>query len=192
MISDSKRCEVSRKLRMLDVDGIEHGYELLEEVADCIGDEGVKYGAYERFAVLLADLIEPSGYECVPGECHDNDYIDRERLLAIATVMAADSVRSVKEGISVSPVYILHAARNIAEACGETFGSIRNRELAEWGTSIVPKETIVDRDTLLALADEMGRPIKQAVWNQTAGVRREHIMAEYARRIREACGEGAE
>ena len=60
MISDSKRCEVSRKLRMLDVDGIEHGYELLEEVADCIGDEGVKYGAYERFAVLLADLIEPS------------------------------------------------------------------------------------------------------------------------------------
>lgn len=66
MISDSKRREVSRKLRMLDVDGIEHGYELLEEVADCIGDEGVKYGAYGRFAVLLADLIEPSGYECVP------------------------------------------------------------------------------------------------------------------------------
>ena len=55
-----ERREVSRKLRMLDVDGIEHGYELLEEVADCIGDEGVKYGAYERFAVLLADLIEPS------------------------------------------------------------------------------------------------------------------------------------
>ena len=54
-----RRREVSRKLRMLDVDGIEHGYELLEEVADCIGDKGVKYGAYERFAVLLADLIEP-------------------------------------------------------------------------------------------------------------------------------------
>ena len=46
-----------------------------------------------------------------------------------------------------------------------------------------------DRDALLALAEEMGHPIKQAVWNQTAGVRREHIMAEYARRIREACGE---
>ena len=45
-----------------------------------------------------------------------------------------------------------------------------------------------DRDALLALADEMGHPIKQAVWNQTAGVRREHIMAEYARRIREAIG----
>lgn len=46
----------------------------------------------------------------------------------------------------------------------------------------------VDRDALLALADEMDHPIKQAVWNQTAGVRREHIMAEYARRIREALG----
>ena len=48
--------------------------------------------------------------------------------------------------------------------------------------------TGIDRDALLALADEMDHPIKQAVWNQTAGVRREHIMAEYARRIREALG----
>ena len=122
---------------------------------------------------------------------HDNDRIDRERLLAIATVMAADSVRSVKQGISVSPVYILHAARNIAEACGETFGSIRNRELAEWGTSIVPKETIVDRDALLALADEMEEfgnlPVKHP------GIRVLHnddFSRElgYARRIREALG----
>ena len=86
--------------------------------------------------------------------------------------MAADSVRSVKQGISVSPVYILHAARNIAEACGETFGSIRNRELAEWGTSIVPKETIVDRAALLALADECDSV----------------HMHKVARRIREALG----
>jgi hypothetical protein len=49
-------------------------------------------------------------------------------------------------------------------------------------------EPSCDREALLALADEMGHPIKQAVWNQTAGVRREHIMAEYARRIREALG----
>lgn len=49
-------------------------------------------------------------------------------------------------------------------------------------------EPSCDREALLALADEMGHPIKQAVWNQTAGVRREHIMAEYARRIRVACG----
>lgn len=49
-------------------------------------------------------------------------------------------------------------------------------------------EPTCDREALLALADEMGHPIRQAVWNQTAGVRREHIMAEYARRIRQELG----
>ena len=137
---------------------------------------------------VLADLIEPGGHECVPGECplnvrHDNDRIDQERLLAIATVMAADSVRSAKQGSSVSPVYILHAARNIAEACGETFGSIRNRELAKWGTSIVPKEMIVDRDALLALADEIEEHIAQ--WS---GIE-DGDASDIVFRIREAVGE---
>lgn len=115
--------------------------------------------------------------------CYDTRLVDRERLLAIATVMAADSVRSAKQGSGVSPVYILHAARSIAEACGETFGSIRNRELAKWGTSIVPKETIVDRDALLSLACELesraefGRPVPP-VWLEVA-----------AAKIREAAGE---
>ena len=113
---------------------------------------------------------------------HDNDRIDRERLLAIATLMAADSVRSVKQGSSVSPVYILHAARDIAEACGETLGSIRNRELAEWGTSIVPKETIVDRDALLELADELEG---EGLDGWASGPLN---VGEYARRIREALG----
>ena len=48
---------------------------------------------------------------------------------------------------------------------------------------------LIDRDALLALADEMDNPLRQAVWNQEPGVRREHIMSHYARRIREACGE---
>ena len=187
MTTDTERREIVRRLRMLDVGGIEHGYELLEEVADCIGDEGVKYGKYGRFVVLLADLIESSGCECVPGECplnvrHDNDRIDRERLLAIATMMAADSVRSVKKGSSVSPVYILHAARNIAEACGETFGSIRNRDLTKWGTSIVPKELVVDRDALLSLADELESEGLEGWASGPVNV------GEFARRIREAVG----
>ena len=196
MISDDERREVARRLR--EYSGGRKAFHLGRLCAACGIDKSRLMSrttdADAEAWAHLADLIEPSGHECVPGECplnvrHDNDRIDQERLLAIATMMAADSVRSAKQGSSVSPVYILHAARNIAEACGETFGSIRNRELAKWGTSIVPKETIVDREALLALADEMGHPIKQAVWNQTAGVRREHIMAEYARRIREACGE---
>lgn len=144
-------------------------------------------------------LVEGVGFECVPGECplnvrHDNDRIDQERLLAIATMMAADSVRSAKQESSVSPVYILHAARNIAEACGETFGSIRNRELAKWGTSIVPKETIVDRDALLALADEIDRKSNDGTTNPDPmrPLATSLDLFGYARRIREACGEGAE
>lgn len=130
MISDTERREVAQRLRELDYADLQES--LICAYLDALGIEG--YADWVGIARRLADLIEPSGHERVPGECplnvrHDNDRIDRERLLAIATVMAADSVRSAKQGSSASPVYILHAARNIAEACGETFGSIRNREL---------------------------------------------------------------
>ena len=118
----------------------------------------------------------------------DAERLDRERLLAIATVMAADSVRSAKQGSSVSPVYILHAARNIAEACGETFGSIRNRELAKWGTSIVPKETIVDRDALLRLARYMDKDVAETEAHFSNVISTKSV-SDYARCIREACGE---
>lgn len=118
---------------------------------------------------VLADLIEPN--------------CDRERLLAIATVMAADSVRSAKQGSSVSPVYILHAARDIAEACGETFGSIRKRELEKWGVGVVPKDVLVDRDALLAPADDLDRMGDGSMYGPC-------ISDEYgiARRIREILG----
>lgn len=74
----------------------------------------------------------------------------------------------------------------------EMFGKMRHstKEEANAYDAMLKSKSVeihpVDRDALLALADEMGHPIKQSVWNQTAGVRREHIMAEYARRIREA------
>ena len=183
MTDDSERREVARRLR--EYSGGRKAFHLGRLCAACgidksrlmsrTTDADVEAWAY------LADLIEPS--------------CDRERLLAIATVMAADSVRSVKQGISVSPVYILHAARDIAEACGETFGSIRNRELDKWGTSIVPKETIVDRDALLKLADEMEQAGKEyryqanenAVYSDLIDNAPEEFI-EYARRIREAVG----
>ena len=198
MPTDTERREVARRLR--EYSGGRKAFHLGRLCAACGIDKSrlmsrTTDADVEAWA-HLADLIEPSGHECVPGECplnvrHDNDRIDQERLLAIATIMAADSVRSAKQGSSVSPVYILHAARNIAEACGETFGSIRDRELAEWGTSIVPKEMIIDRDALLALAEEMEEfgnlPVKHP------GVRVLHnddFSRElgYARRIREALG----
>lgn len=153
MPTDDERREVARRLR--ECRDIRKFTETLGFPLDVESD-----WMWSDVTARLADLIDPSDYECVPGECplnvrHDNDRIDRERLLAIATVMAADSVRSAKQGSSVSPVYILHAARNIAESCGETFGSIRNRELAKWGTSIVPKETIVDCAALAAFAKNL-------------------------------------
>ena len=166
MPTDDERREVARRLREM---GEELGSSVLlwYHIAKILGVRTATDG--KTACDMLADLIEPS--------------CDRERLLAIATVMAADSVRSAKQGSSVSPVYILHAARNIAEACGETFGSIRNRDLAKWGTSIVPKETIVDRDALLALADEIEEHIAQ--WS---GIE-DGDASDIVFRIREAVGE---
>lgn len=191
MPTDDERREVARRLR--EIRPCESGHIEWWKIAQALGlkELGGWFG-WEKFEPdsvnRLADLIEPSGHECVPGECplnvrHDNDRIDQERLLAIATMMAADSVRSAKQGSSVSPVYILHAARNIAEACGETFGSIRDRELAEWGTSIVPNETIVDRDALLALAEE----IASAGYNEWL-YSDDFEQDAIARRIRRALG----
>ena len=189
MPTDKERREVARRLRELDYSDLQES--LICAYLDALGIKG--YEDWIGIAHRLADLIEPSGHECVPGECplnvrHDNDRTDQERLLAIATTMAADSVRSVKQGSSVSPVYILHAARNIAEACGETFGSIRNRELAKWGTSIVPKETIVDRDALLRLARYMDKDVAETEAHFSNVISTKSV-SDYARRIREACGE---
>lgn len=194
MPTDDERREVARRLRELEVCEFDGEFIDCGEVENALGlmsDDGAWYEA--EGVTRLADLIEPSGHECIPGECslnvrHDNDRIDQERLLAIATVMAADSVRSVKQGISVSPVYILHAARDIAEACGETLGSIRNRELAEWGTSVVPKETVVDRDALLELADEMDAAADRLLEEPELIVGAVGLMRCYAYGIRKALG----
>lgn len=206
MPTDDERREVARRLR-----GCRGGWssgECYYAIIHALGlsDTSREDGGAALYA-HLADLIEPSEkVRCVAEVKFDGERleqlaydaaveltgIDQERLLAIATTMAADSVRSAKQGSSVSPAYILHAARNIAEACGETFGSIRNRELAKWETSIVPKETIVDRDALLALADEMER---RADLPSLTVAGQDLVFSEflvgYARRVRKACGEGA-
>ena len=147
MPTDEERREVARRLREMsgwggEVDCAEWGERVLNLLYR--GGEDCTDGEYYA---RLADLIDP---DTIPAKQDKTEHplsepvVDRERLLAIAGLMAADSVRSAKKGSSVSPVYILHAARNIAEACGETFGSIRNRDLTKWGVSIVPKEASED------------------------------------------------
>lgn len=179
MPTNDERREAARKLRDIGYLGN------FDDVVKAIGFPNDMTWRMDEFNARLADLIDPDIIPDKPDETGrplSDPEIDRERLLAIATVMAEDSVRSAKKGSSVSPVYILHAARNIAEACGETFGSIRKRDLAKWGTSIVPKETIVDRDALLALADEMEAEGLNGWASGPVNI------GLFARRIREAAG----
>ena len=184
MPTDDERREVARELREVPPWKIPDNGLMLDVLEECIfGNRSNR--VFDSMCLRLADLIDPDAIPDKPDETGrplSEPEIDRERLLAIATMMAADSVRSVKKGISVSPVYILHAARNIAEACGETFGSIRNRDLTEWGTSIVPKEMIVDRDALLSLANEMDSEGLNGWASGPVNV------GLFARRIREAVG----
>ena len=89
MISDEERREVARRLRELGkvVYSPDNTYELM---ADALGVDDFE-GTDELFN-RLADLIDPGGHECVPGGCplnvrHDNDFVDRDALLALADEM---------------------------------------------------------------------------------------------------------
>ena len=104
MIDDSERREVARRLRGDPCDtlipcrtGIHFGMGC-HEAANRFWDmcERIKsagdYDIAHSTRSVLADLIEPSGHECVPGECslnvrHDSDFIDRDALLALADEM---------------------------------------------------------------------------------------------------------
>lgn len=119
MATDKERCEVARRLR-----GLEKGVigaliptgELAEGVLRAI-DYG-RSGAMTPYG-CLADLIEPSGHGCVPGECplnvcHDNDRIDRDALLALAD--ECDEMRG--DRLPIGPHEVYRIARRIREACG--------------------------------------------------------------------------
>ena len=97
MITDSDRREVARRLRELNLGG--GSKDLIERtLSDAIGawsESGMSWDFITERLADLADLIEPSepsGHECVPGECslnvrHDSDFIDRDALLAVADEM---------------------------------------------------------------------------------------------------------
>ena len=183
MPTNDERREVAERLRSLA-----GGYVTIGEIEMALGirpsSKEVDLERDARNLRHLADLIEPS--------------CDRERLLSIATVMAKDSIVAAENNVSVNPPYIFHQARYIAESCGETLESIRSRDVQEVGVSIIPEEAIVDRDALLELADEFedtanellelvgeaGDDIRPYISNSAEGA------LSYARRIREACGEG--
>ena len=130
--SDEERREVARRLREYDdeearerlVDCADWGERVLN-MLDCGDTEGECYAA-------LADLIEPQptigetgDHECVPGECplnvrHDNDFIDRDALLALADWMDRDVAETEKHFSNViSTRSVSDYACRIREACAE-------------------------------------------------------------------------
>ena len=91
MTDDSERREVARRLR--EYSGGRKAFHLGRLCAACGIDKSRLMSrttdADAEAWAHLADLIEPSGHECVPGECplnvrHDSDFIDREALLELA------------------------------------------------------------------------------------------------------------
>lgn len=130
----NERREVARRLREAA-----SYYESMERDVDfypvesALGLKPTGETAYTPESVRsLADLIEPSGYECVPGECplnvrHDNDRIDREAPLALADEMEGGfllfgSTKSARRVFDFLSDKLGEYARRIREACGEAVG----------------------------------------------------------------------
>lgn len=127
MITDEERREVARRLRKLA-----GGYVRVGDFEKALGIDmtspTVDLERDARNINRLADLIEPSGHECVPGECpinvrHDNDRIDRDALLELADEMYEFGSLPVKH----QGVRVLHSedfsrefgyARRIRKALG--------------------------------------------------------------------------
>ena len=89
VVTDDERREAARRLR-----GARYGWRSWERALyDALGVDLETAGL--DMLDSLANLIEPSGHECVPGECplnicHDNDRIDRDALLALAEEMTVE------------------------------------------------------------------------------------------------------
>ena len=114
MTTIEERREIAAKLRSRSDDEEFHsenpmarGVHLLIAICESVfHDRRAREMASEQDMLnRLADLIEPSGHECVPGECslnvrHDSDFIDRDALLALADDMQwsvdhHDGIRSI-------------------------------------------------------------------------------------------------
>ena len=127
-ISTDERREVARRLRhawvnVPDRDPVRHHLRVLCAIYEAVGVSDGESDAIDLFD-RLADLIEPSGHECVPGKCplnvrHDNDSIDRDALLALASGLEADADR------------ILRAARNARFGGGPRVGEAKH-DAYEW------------------------------------------------------------
>ncbi|WP_455136355.1 hypothetical protein [Thermophilibacter sp.] len=88
MLTDDERRDVSARLREYVPGKTDSAVGVWYGVLDICGANLYKTTRRQQLD-RLADLIEPSGHECAPGECslnvrHDNDRIDRDALLKLA------------------------------------------------------------------------------------------------------------
>lgn len=120
MPTDTERREVARRIRETGED-LGSSALLWYHIAKALGVRTATDG--KTACGMLADLIEPSGHECVPGECpinvrHDNDRIDRDALLELADEIGSTSCDKINGDLTVDLVTVWGWAQAIREALG--------------------------------------------------------------------------
>lgn len=175
-MTDDERREVARRLR--EIRPCKSGHIKWWEIARALGlKQPAGWFGWEKFepdsANRLADLIEPpypdatASYKGWRAEVFDPDGV-----LASPSNVAADLVRAHADGKAPSDPKV----RCVAEV------KIDGEQLEKLVHDAAVKLTGIDRDALLALADEMEDS------DVTYCVSTQYVLDSYARRIREALG----
>lgn len=159
MPTDDERCEVARKLRSIDAERIDREYGIDGEGGECFDPDMAKAGR----VLMLGAIAEAVGLHYAPYFFDAASLRDR----------LADLIWT---GIPVDP----------GEAgLASVDGFIRERTGKPVDRDVLP----VDRDALLALADELDESLAWMDGDELVAVL-ESSLRDVSRRIREACGEG--
>ena len=176
MPTDDERREVAARLRELDYSDLQES--LICAYLDALGIEG--YEDWIGIAHRLADLIEPSYKPDAKYEAWYNSlsHYGGEQ-------GGPSTIRELIEEIVWAALTVdLGPNGNTDPTTGIDEGDVyTNKLFAEWEREALRLSGGCDRDALLALADEIEDN------DVTYLVSTQYVLDDYARRIREACGE---
>lgn len=129
MPTDDERRDVARRMR--EIRPCKSGHIEWWKIAQALDlKEPAGWFGWEKFepdsAKRLADLVEPSGHECVPGECplnvrRDSDRIDRDALIVLARNLDLLALM-VNSHELTNTGQIAGACQNIANGIREALG----------------------------------------------------------------------